>query len=112
MAKAYNAAAIRACGGASLRPEHKPSLLAENALRCCSHMLTPSPGLAPALPSGSNQSLLGAALAGLLCLAPAACSGKEGGPNATGAVRTDPPAVAGAGASVGGQTSAGTGGQT
>jgi hypothetical protein len=75
-------------------------------------MSTPPQGLTPALPSSSNQSLLGAALAGLLCLAPAACSGKEVGPNATGGVGTDPPPVAGASASAGGQTSAGAGGQT
>jgi hypothetical protein len=73
-------------------------------------MPTPCPVLAPALPSTSNQRLLGAALAGLLCLAPAACSTKEEGANglgAAGAAGTGEPAVAGASAATAGQSGAG-----
>jgi hypothetical protein len=70
-------------------------------------MLTPRHGLASALPSSPNQRLLGAALAGLLCFAPAACSSKEdGAKGAAGAAGTAEP-VAGASATVAGETSVG-----
>lgn len=72
-------------------------------------MLTPRHGLASALPSSPNQRLLGAALAGLLCFAPAACSSKEDGANgagAAGAAGTAEP-VAGASATVAGETGVG-----
>jgi hypothetical protein len=72
-------------------------------------MTTPPEGLAAALPSSSNQRLLGAALAGLLCLAPAGCSPKADGSDGTGSAGTGVPAVAGASASLGGQAGTGAG---
>jgi hypothetical protein len=61
-------------------------------------MSTPTRVLTSALPSSPNQRLLGAALAGLLCLAPAACSSKEDGSQGPGAAGS---AAAGSGSTAG-----------
>jgi hypothetical protein len=73
-------------------------------------MPTPLQGLVSPRPSSSNQSLLGAALAGLLCLAPAACSSKED--RATGFAGAGPSAGGGAGdpGGAGGGSTRATGG--
>ena len=69
-------------------------------------MPTPNPGFGSALPASSNQRLLGAALAGLLCLAPAGCSSKDDGYEGAG-VAGGEPAAAGTSTSLGGETGAG-----
>jgi len=69
-------------------------------------MPTPFSALAAALPTSSNQRLLGAALAGLLCLAPAACSTKDDGSPGAGAAGGQP-AGAGTSAATAGETGAG-----